>query len=103
MKKRTRNEAKHALIRMIDSLFLGSALSRCMGGAWGSMFSECVGVGGPASRCGVSALLPGDAPLLAIHDPALTPLTPLTPGVGAIDIDAVPTMRGSAAANREPL
>lgn len=75
------------LYSLCDLLFLGSAVSRCSGGACGSVFSECVGVGGPASRRGVaSPEPPAEPPLLAT--------------AGADTGGA--TMRGSAAANSEP-
>lgn len=76
-------------MNIIDLLFLGNAASRCSGGACGSVFSECVGVGGPASRCGVPAPLPspGDPP-------------PLFAGIVTA---GAATIRGSAAARRDPL
>lgn len=71
------------------------------------MFSECVGVGGPASRWGVSPPLRGEAPLLHGGGPTPGPPPPAPHPDKAtwttLCIDAVPTMRGNAAANNEPL
>lgn len=74
------------------SLFLGNAVSRCNGGACGSVFSECVGVGGPASRCGVPDRLPES------HTGDVAPLF-----AGIVTGGGAATIRGKAAASNEPL